>query len=270
VQREARGPAWLQRLAGGKFAQRVVGLELTGRKIGDGDLSQLCRCPYLTSLVVDGATEITDQGMDHVGASEELAELSITGAVTDEGMERLGAAANLQVLRLVSSKITDRGLLHLQHLKELRRLELIAPVTDAGMAHLQPLSKLESLRCARSPVLARVLAQIRDISTLECRGTPLEHVMAFLSETQGVAIRIDEPALNSVGASKDLPITTTLIYQVVFTELLDRILKPRELEWTFDNRGLVITSEAAASEGRAGLTALQEQLPNLKRVEVDW
>jgi hypothetical protein len=93
----------------------------------------------------------------HVGALI----LKDTG-LTDAGMKHLSALQNLQTLDLTGTKITDAGLVRLKGLTHLRFLELgETKITDAGLRQLEGLKELESLSLSKTKVTAAGIAELQ-------------------------------------------------------------------------------------------------------------
>ncbi len=157
----------------------------------------------------------------------------------------------------------------MEHLRDLPRLKLLtiqAQVNDAGMHHLRALVSLEKLTCRTRPELAR---HLNDTGVIEVIETPLADVIRYLADYYKAPFRIDTAALAAAGLNAET-ITITAAHSGSLRDLLDAVLLPHQLDWTTDADGFVITSARAAEHGRQGVRALQESLPNLKQIEIDW
>src|SRR2546429_655862 len=93
----------------------VIGVNLAGTKVTDGDLKELKDLKQLTTLY-----------------------LNMTG-VTDAGLQELQHLKQLTSLSLWHTSVTDAGLKELKDLKQLTSLNLLVTeqVTDDGVADLQ-------------------------------------------------------------------------------------------------------------------------------------
>lgn len=94
--------------------------------VTDSAMEKLSRLDFVTSVRVDGAQRLTDDGVLHLARMPQLEVLDLSG---------------------YHSQLTDRGLEVLQHLKALKRFQLCWPqrVTDAGVANLTHCDDLEEV-----------------------------------------------------------------------------------------------------------------------------
>ena len=97
--------------------------------------------------------QITDAGMEHLSKCTKLKRLFINGAaqITDNGIKHFVDLPNLDDLWLLAESsplpITDTGLQHIGKMQKLKRIiTRNLPITDAGLQHLQNLQNLEYLR----------------------------------------------------------------------------------------------------------------------------
>jgi len=194
---EMPGPAWLRKSLGGvDFFADIVAVGSFGidnptefnllphlshrletraaftptGSFDDETVEHLKRLPKLDYLHLFGS-EVTDAGMEHVGAMPHLKHLTHSSVptsdgfsvgITDVGLERLTRAGGLRSLHLGTFypaepfydrrvfgrqvHITDAGLEHLKRLTQLEELTLMGThITDAGLEHLGALKNLQML-----------------------------------------------------------------------------------------------------------------------------
>ena len=96
------------------------------KDITDATLERITRRDHITSLNLDGSTQLTDAGLACLARLPRLEELNLSGT---------------------RGQITDRGLEVLCHLPRLRRFQMCwqPNVSDAGVAHLADCESLESV-----------------------------------------------------------------------------------------------------------------------------
>ncbi len=104
---------------------------------------------------------------------------------------------------------------------------------------------------------------------MEFINYPLQEVCQYLSDFHGIKVQVDEAALNRVKIDRDLPITFN-VKNVPFGEALHSLLPHYHLDYTVGKGVLLITTGDVAAKSRPGVVALQQALPNLKLVAVDW
>jgi Leucine-rich repeat (LRR) protein len=172
-----RGPAWMQRLFGERYFQRVIHLDgspcissvellpwaaqcswleclriVNSRDVQSHHLVAIGQLRRLSSLDLT-RTGIGDEGMAHIERLPDLKSLDLYGTnIGDEGMRHVGRMRNLRSLDLDGTHVTDPGLEHLKGLSELEVLNLRGTrVTDAGLCHLKALPKLQILNLRIPP-----------------------------------------------------------------------------------------------------------------------
>ena len=104
--------------AGGRVerdsAGHIIGVDLRGTWVTDGDLAELARLPQLARLDLS-LTRITDRGSQELKPAAGITDLNLYYAeqITDEGMAALKGWKRLRRLNLRGTKITDTTLVHL-------------------------------------------------------------------------------------------------------------------------------------------------------------
>ena len=271
-------PAWLRRLAGGDFFDRVTIVHLPGDDAAE--LGPLQDLPELSTLWIIRC-DFTDAGLAGLEGLHRLSSLRFFDPavnLTDDGLAHLEHLKRLTSLTVNGPKITDAGLKHLEGLCELEELELAGSgITDAGLTHLQPLRKLRKLviltRSSSDPSgiarSSKVLEQLQSPTILEFQETPLSDVFAYLQDLHGIKVEIDEAALKEAKVDRSDSVTCTCVGKDLYSAL-SFMLDPLGLAWHIGPRGLIITSKAAYAKQHPNLLRLKQTLPNLKEVEVDW
>ena len=90
-----------------------------------------------------------------------------------------------------------------------------------------------------------------------------------MEDLHTVKIEIDDAALKAAGRDKSARVTST-INSVRLNKALPTILGPLGLDWYVGQGTLVITTKEDVARKHAGLIKLQQAVPALKDVEVDW
>ena len=170
------------------------------RAITDAGLAKLVGLTKLKSLNLQRVTEITNDGMAHLGKLPELTYLTLLYTrITDPGLEHWQNARSFACSTCVAARspttasrtrATDRpgraeasaartsptpASPHLKSLKRLRGLALEdAKLTDAGMAHFAGLTELDDLDLMRVPIsdeASSTIAGLTKLRILFLRGT---------------------------------------------------------------------------------------------------
>lgn len=271
ITKEPRGPWWLKNFADGKYAQRVVELQLL--QPTDEDLAILVGFRHMTDLGVVHGEGLSDDGLEQIGKLSNLSWLHLEAPhSTDAGLEHLARLVNLRHFFLRSASMTDDGLQHIAKLSELREFGLAAGVTDEGIVALQPLCQLETLRCYAHPNRARTRQTLDSYTMLDFKDVALNDAVEFVSDMHAIPIRIDTDALSRSGDALEQPITIEA-NNIPLRDGLQQILTPIGLDWCWETRGqngIVITTRQAAANSRPGIAELQRRLKTLHTVEVDW
>ena len=207
--RPGKGPwttIWLGRLLGYEFFQNVRQVNLvyddsSGKRLTndnaepcDGLLERISSLTDLKELLLK-ETQVTDEGLRHIGKMTGLEYLSIWNAysVTDSGVAHLKNLKNLKTIHISNSNLTDKSLVVLSSLQSMEVMSLqhnhftdeglarmkgkdrltrlhiglgALGVTDAGLAALKDFQKLEILDIQNSHVTGQGLEQLKELPNL--------------------------------------------------------------------------------------------------------
>jgi hypothetical protein len=141
----------------------------------DSAMERLARLDFVTRVNVDGARQLTDDGLLHLARMPQLEELNLSG---------------------YHSRLTDRGLGVLRHLRRLRKFQMCWPqhVTDAGVANLAFCEDLQDVNLLGTPTgdgAVRALAGKRNLRGFRTgrqvtdAGLPLLHTFPMFKTWQG-------------------------------------------------------------------------------------
>jgi hypothetical protein len=122
----------------------IDGFSLVDAQITDAGMDFLSQCTRLRHLSINGAGQITDEGLEHFADLPKLDDLWLMSArgketlhITDAGLEHVGRMTKLKHLVLWNLPITDAGLTHLQNLHNLERLSVNGfTITEQGLVAL--------------------------------------------------------------------------------------------------------------------------------------
>jgi hypothetical protein len=112
--------------------RRITRLDASGL-MTDGVLARVAELEHVTTLVLGGSRELTDDGLPHLARMPQLRHLDLS--------------------EYPGGKLTDRGLEVLRHLPNLRTFEMTwqRGISDAGVAHLKGCDQLEQVNLMGSP-----------------------------------------------------------------------------------------------------------------------
>ena len=108
VERHGGRASTVPRLFG--IVDALVRADLSGTRFDDGDLEVACRPGTIEWLFVDG-TDITDDGMRHIGDLRHLRSLDISNTeIGDEGLREMRSVQSLESLIAKNIGASDHGL----------------------------------------------------------------------------------------------------------------------------------------------------------------
>lgn len=104
----------------------ISGLKIVGTGLSDSALAAIAGLPSLEELVIEGAKNVTDQGIEHLVDCPRLSALELRGlSLTDDCLEYLGKRTGLQSLSILDCRdMKGKGLSKLAHLNILNTLSL--------------------------------------------------------------------------------------------------------------------------------------------------
>lgn len=159
------GPSWARSLVGETFFSNIVFVSCAAAR--DEDLEEIGRLRSLKLLGLSGASEVTDQGLQHLGRLHALEELYLADTpIGDRGLAALPGLGNLQLLALDSTAVTDQGMRSIRHLR-LSNLSLRGvPITDKGTAQLAGHRYLQDLDLAGTNITPASLEELARLPRL--------------------------------------------------------------------------------------------------------
>jgi len=127
-------PKWLRNSLGDDIFISVIGVNLAGTNVSDGDLARLAELAQLRILSLDETT-VGNAGLKRVARLRHVEELSLRDtAVTDTGLECLTGFTSLRLVDLMGTKVSDRGLMQFAGLPNLIQVRLVdTHVTEQGV-----------------------------------------------------------------------------------------------------------------------------------------
>jgi hypothetical protein len=118
------GPAWIRKIIGERFFERVVGVDFWDCSVSDDDLEKLTRLPKLATVNLRKAP-IGDSALERLSHVESLRELVLIGtAVTDDGLRHVESLPNLRRLWLGKTQVTLTALEHLMRKRPELRIDV--------------------------------------------------------------------------------------------------------------------------------------------------
>jgi len=162
---------WISDLGGSvtRDAQgHVIGANLRGTWVSDGDLRRLNDLPNLSHLDLS-LTHITDQGMQEIKGLRGITDFNLYYAeyVTDEGVAAIKDWKKLQRLNLHGTKSGDGALEHIAGITALESLNVGSTLmTDVGLERLTSLTNLRELTMGGTELGDAGLQALRQMPTL--------------------------------------------------------------------------------------------------------
>jgi hypothetical protein len=158
-------------------------------------LGRLKAFPGLRCVELPNKSKVTDAGLTHLAALDQLDELNLNGTkvsatgvvsfvkgrtrlrrlelagvpLRDDDLAALKELTDLQVLSLRGTLVTDKGAVHLKAFTKLRTLNLSTReglITDAALPHLKSLTDLEYLDFDRTGITDAGLEQLKPLRKL--------------------------------------------------------------------------------------------------------
>lgn len=150
-------------------------LALQKTQATDESLSRIGHLKRLRMLFVFNASDVSDDGVRHLGKLTKLELLHLEdAAVTDDSLAILSKLPKLERLTLPGNRFTDHGLNHLRNMKQLTLLWVGGSkrlggnqITDEGLAALRGLSNLEGLELQRTLVTNDGLEHLKVLTNLK-------------------------------------------------------------------------------------------------------
>ncbi|HEU4870230.1 MAG TPA: hypothetical protein VFT08_05210 [Pyrinomonadaceae bacterium] len=120
--------------------------------VGDDDLRIISQLDQITSLNLDGAKRLTDNGYRYLAHMPQLRELIVGGGITDRGLEALGQLRELRVFQMFwQTNITDAGIANLRFCDQLEEVDLLGcNLGDGAIAALAEKPKLCRFKTGRN------------------------------------------------------------------------------------------------------------------------
>jgi Leucine-rich repeat (LRR) protein len=153
----------------------VVGVDLSNSRITNDHLSNLKALKHLHALNLNGAWNITDEGLKEIGELTNLQSLNLSPRVTEVGLKDLKELKSLQTLDLNGTDVSD--VKELRELKSLRTLILAnSAFTGKGLKDLNELKQLQELNLYMAPLVTEAslkqIKELKSLQTLELGWTP--------------------------------------------------------------------------------------------------
>lgn len=123
---EAVTDAALVGIGKSEAATAISGLKIVGTGLTDDALAAIAGFPSLEELIIEGAKNISDRGIEHLVDCPRLAALELRGlSLTDDCLEFLGKCTGIQSLSILDCKgVKGKGLAKLERLNILNTLSL--------------------------------------------------------------------------------------------------------------------------------------------------
>jgi hypothetical protein len=163
--------------------------------VSDSELVHLRAFPGLRCVEFPNKSKVTDAGLAHLVALDQLDELNLNGTkvsasgvlgfvkgrtqlrrlelmgvpLRDDDLASLTELTDLRVLSLRGTLVTDQGAAHLKAFTKLRTLNLSTRkglITDAALRHLKDLTELEYLDLDRTDITDGGLTQLKPLRKL--------------------------------------------------------------------------------------------------------
>jgi hypothetical protein len=150
--------------------------------VGDDDLRIISQLDQITSLNLDGAKRLTDNGYRHLTRMPQLRELTMGGGITDRGLEALNQLRELRVFQMFwQTNISDAGIASLRFCDQLEKVDLLScNLGDGAIAALEGKPNLRRFKTGRN-VTDDGLALLHQFPAFKTwqRGEPEFGLMSF-------------------------------------------------------------------------------------------
>jgi beta-lactamase regulating signal transducer with metallopeptidase domain len=250
----------------------IVALRLRAETT-DELLARLAELPALTRLFIENAGRVTDTGLQHIAALNQLESLQLVVMnLTEAGIAHISQLPNLIELQMHGCRLDDQALVHLAKMTQLTSLRLGHNlISDAGITHLRHLTNLRELDISSDGYMHlnitdkgfQQLSELHELRSLSTTGTRITY--------QGLRVLANFPKLQQLAVG-GLSILGRLESIVQLTELRElTLLRPNTGDEDFAQiRNLTklthlrITSQELTT---AGFSHLQH-LPRLETLDV--
>lgn len=261
------GPAWLRKLIGDDFFQRVQSVSLSNDRFNSPEevyaaIVQIRRLPTIHSLYISSPGGLNDLTVSEIARLDSLKFLSIHHvSLTAEGLAQLARLSNLSWLRLSGAfdeaglasfarleklayldlwNIDDRTLLRVAELSHLKRIVIVG-FTSSDSTGLAKLSKLDHLTDLKIEPLTdmnlKQIASLRHLQKLEMRGSISPDAIVGLAPLS----KLEELIYNRSRAAETLSAKTDLIYsESSISDLLGYFENKYGVKFQFDNEATVL------------------------------
>lgn len=136
-------------------------LYLQGKQVSDQGMICVGQCKKLTDFFVWDATELSDEGVEHLAGLRNLKKIHIGNAgLTDRSLEVISELPGIETLMLQENDFSDKGLVHLSRVKTLKEVWLglgESRFSDVGVRYLLQLKKLRKLGVQRTPISRKTI-----------------------------------------------------------------------------------------------------------------
>jgi ankyrin repeat protein len=181
--------------------RRITTLDANGL-MTDSVLGRIAELDHVTTLLLGGSRQLTDDGLLHLARMPQLQHLNLNeypgGRLTDRGLEVLRHLPNLRTFEMTWQRgITDAGVANLRFCDQLERVDLMgSPTGDGAIEALQGKQKLRYFSSGK---------------LVTDDGLPLLHNFPMLKRWQGdnISSSSEEAVSNGAHLLIDGPFTNT-------------------------------------------------------------
>lgn len=158
----------------GVAKERKIAAFHTNGFMSDDVLKRISELSHITNLNLEGARDVTDDGVQHLRNMPQLEHLDLSeypgGKLTDRGLEALRYLPNLRSLKMVWQRgISDAGIANLKFCQKLETVNLMgSPTGDGAIEALRGKPRLYRLETGRL-VTDAGLAMLHDFPLFKAR-----------------------------------------------------------------------------------------------------